>query len=118
MVGRKRFLRGLVAGILIALVDIVGVFLGVYLSGGLGDWSNWEFAGIFGLFEIITGIAFIIGPNIWRLPVIEASTTEQVPVRLAVSTVFIAHWTAGLKIIVGLALLFGALTQTGAGIIT
>jgi hypothetical protein len=67
------------------------------------------------LFEVATGIAFIIGPNIWRLPVAEANTSPATKVRLAASTIFIPHWAAGAKAAAGLALLSVVFVTEGVG---
>jgi hypothetical protein len=47
------------------------------------------------------GVAFIIGPNIWRLPDDEANTPSDTPVRLAIDTLFVPQWGAGAKVLAG-----------------
>ncbi|MCK9517629.1 MAG: hypothetical protein M0R74_01185 [Dehalococcoidia bacterium] len=59
--------RGLALGLTLSVVNLLGVFLTIVAFGGLGEWTRAQFAGLFGLIEVATGAAFVIGPNIWRL---------------------------------------------------
>jgi hypothetical protein len=113
-----RPLRGLLLGFALSVLNLLGTWLVLVALGGPGPWTAWQFIGLFGLLEVGTGIAFIIGPNIWRLPVAEANTSPRTPVHLAASTVFIPHWGAGAKAVAGLALLAGAAAHEGVGMAT
>ena len=110
-----RPIRGLILGFALSFVNLVGAFLAVMALGGLGAWTDWQFIGFFGLLEVASGLAFIFGPNVWRLPVAEANTSNRTAIRFAASTVFIPHWAAGAKCLAGLAMLAYAATRAGLG---
>ena len=113
----KRFLglfRGLAIGLSLSVLNLVGLFLTLLLFGGIGEWSNMQFVGIFGVFEIGTGIAFIVAPNVWRMPVFEAETSDRTTIRLTASTLFIPHWAGGAKCIAGAVMVIAAFTTEGA----
>lgn len=112
-------LRGLALGLTLSVVNLAGVFLTLVALGGLGEWSGTQFVGLFGLIEIATGAAFIIGPNIWHLPVSEARLERKpVEVQFAASTIFIPHWAGGVKGIAGLAFVAYAAGREGIGVAT
>jgi hypothetical protein len=108
-----RAFRGLVLGLTLSAVNAFGAFLALVALGGLGEWSGMQFLGIFGLLEVATGLAFVIGPNIWRLPVAEANTSARTKVRLAASTIFIPHWAAGAKTLGGTAFMVSSMVSEG-----
>lgn len=110
-----RPVRGLVLGFTLSFVNLLGAFIALMAIGGLGDWAGWQFIGFFGMLETATGIAFIFGPNVWRLPVAEANTSDRTAIRFAASTVLIPHWAAGAKCVAGLAMMVFAATRAGAG---
>jgi hypothetical protein len=110
-----RPIRGLILGFALSFVNLAGAFLAVMALGGLGAWSGWQFIGFFGLLEVASGLAFIFGPNVWRLPVAEANTGNRTAIRFAASAVFIPHWAAGAKCVAGLAMLVYAATRAGVG---
>jgi hypothetical protein len=110
-----RAVRGLLLGFILSFVNLLGAFLALLAIGGLGRWTGWQFIGFFGMLEVATGLAFIFGPNVWRLPVAEANTSERTAIRFAASTVFIPHWAAGAKCLAGLAMLVFAATRAGVG---
>ena len=108
--------RGLALGLTLSLVNLLGAFLTVVALGGLGEWTRAQFVGLFGTIEVATGAAFIIGPNIWRLPVAEAKLGPGPrDVKFAASTVLIPHWGGGVKCIAGVAFVVYALAAEGAG---
>lgn len=113
-----RALRGLVLGFTLSAVNLAGAFLTVLALGGLAPWTSWQFIGLFGVLEVATGIGFIVGPNIWHLPVAAGKLQNRTLVRLAASTIFIPHWAAGAKTLAGLALVGAALWNTGIGFAT
>ena len=98
---RFRALRGLVIGLSLSAFNLLGLFLTLLLVGGLGDYTGTQFVGVFGIFEIATALAFVYCPNIWRMPVIEADTSDRTSVHLAVSALRIPHWAGGAKAIAG-----------------
>jgi hypothetical protein len=110
-----RAIRGLLLGFILSFVNLLGAFFALLAIGGLGQWSGWQFIGFFGLLEVATGIAFVFGPNVWRLPVAEANTSNRTAIRFAASTIFIPHWAAGAKCIAGLAMMCFAASRSGVG---
>lgn len=110
-----RAIRGLLLGFILSFVNLLGAFLAIVAIGGLGNWAGWQFIGFFGMLEVATGIAFIFGPNVWRLPVAEANTSDRTAIRFAASTVFIPHWAAGAKCIAGLGMVAFAAARAGVG---
>lgn len=85
----------------LSFANLAGVFLTLVALGGLGEWTGTQFVGVFGIFEIATGLAFIVCPNIWRLPVAEADTPDRTSITLAADTATTPHWAAGVKVIAG-----------------
>jgi len=98
-------LRGLTLGLSISVMNLLGMFLTLLVVGGLGEWTAMQFTGAFGLFEIATAFAFMFCPNIWRLPVVEAETSDRTEVRLAASVAFIPHWAGSAKAVAGAVML-------------
>lgn len=110
-----RAVRGLLLGFMLSFVNLFGAFLALLAIGGLGRWTGWQFIGFFGMLEVSTGLAFVFGPNVWRLPVAEANTSERTAIRFAASTILIPHWAAGAKCIAGVGMLIFAGVRAGVG---
>ncbi|MDQ4018405.1 MAG: hypothetical protein M3188_01045 [Actinomycetota bacterium] len=91
-VGKGRAFRGLVFVFLLSFLNLVGVIVTLAALGGLAPWSAWQFIGAFGVLEAASGLANVISPNLWRLPVAELATSERTDVKLAASTILIPHW--------------------------
>jgi hypothetical protein len=87
----------------LTLVNLVGLILTTTALGGLAPWSSWQFIGAFGVLEAASGLANVISPNIWRLPVAELETRERTEVRLAGTAMLLPHW--------------GGLARCGAGLV-
>jgi len=113
-----RAVRGLLLGFTLSVLNLAGAFLVILALGGLGEWTRVQFIGLFGLMELATGLAFIVCPNIWRLPVAEANTSDHTPVRLAASTLLLPHWGAGAKALAGAVFLIAAAVHEGIGVAT
>jgi hypothetical protein len=92
----------------VSFLNLVGAFFALATLGGLGEWSNWQFFGLFGFIEAGMGLAFIVGLNIWRLRVSQANTKRTVDVRLAPDVLLIPQWGSAAKVVAGLAMLAGA----------
>jgi hypothetical protein len=107
-------LRGLSIGLALSLVNLAGAFLMLSALGGLDPWTPLQFLGLFGVFEAGTGIAYLFGPNIWRLPVAEANTRDSV--RLAPSVALLPHWPAAAKVLGGGLFLVAAVVGEGVGL--
>jgi hypothetical protein len=113
--GAPRAVRGLLLGFILSFLNLLGAFLALMAIGGLGAWTGWQFIGLFGLLEAATGVAFVFGPNVWRLPVAEANTSDRTAIQFAATTVFVPHWAAGAKCIAGLGMMIFAATRAGIG---
>ncbi len=106
-------LRGLALGLTLSVLNLAGAFLTLLALGGLGGWTGTQFIGLFGLLEVATGAAFVVGPNVWRLPVAAAELEPGTKVRFAASTILIPHWAGGMKSIAGFALVGWAAAHEG-----
>jgi hypothetical protein len=95
--------RGLVLVFSLSFLNLVGLILTATALGGLAPWSPWQFVGAFGVLEAASGLANVITPNVWRLPVAELETSGRTRVKLAASTVLLPHW--------------GGLARAGAGVV-
>jgi len=87
----------------LSFLNLVGVLLTVTALGGLTPWSRWQFIGMYGVIETASGLANVISPNIWRLPIAELRTSKRTDVKLAASALLLPHW--------------GALARAAAGIV-
>jgi hypothetical protein len=88
----SRAFRGLALVFLLSFVNLVGVIFTAAALGGVEPWSRWQFVGAFGVIEAASGLANLISPNIWRLPVAELQTSRRTDVRLAASALLLPHW--------------------------
>ena len=110
-----RAFRGLVLVFLLSFVNLVGLIVTVTALGGLAPWSRWEFVGAFGLLEAGSGLANVISPNIWRLPVAQLQTSSRTDVKLAASALRIPHWGGLARFVAGAVCLAVAGWQEGVG---
>jgi hypothetical protein len=83
--------------------------------GGLAPWSRWQFIGVFGLLEAASGLANVISPNIWRLPVAELTTSGRTDVKLAASALLLPHWGGLARFAAGIVCLGVSAWQDGLG---
>lgn len=113
--GTGRAFRGLALVFLLSFVNLVGVIVTVTGLGGLAPWSRWQFIGLFALIEIASGLANVISPNIWRLPIAELNTTGRTDVRLAASALLLPHWGGLARCGAGLVLLALVVWKEGLG---
>ena len=113
--GSGRAFRGLALVFLLSFVNLVGVIVTVAALGGLAPWSRWQFVGVFGILEVAAGLANVLSPNIWRLPVAELQTSERTDVRLAASALLLPHWGGLARCGAGLVFLAVAGWQEGVG---
>jgi hypothetical protein len=84
-------------------VNLVGLILTMTALGGLAPWTRWQFVGVFGVIEAASGLANVLTPNIWRLPIAELQTRSRTHVKLAASAMLLPHW--------------GGLARCGAGVV-
>jgi hypothetical protein len=108
-----RAFRGLFLVFVLSFLSLVGVLLTVTALGGLEDWTRWQFIGLFGMVEAASGLANIVLPNIWRLPVAEMQT-KRTRVRLAASTIGIPHWGGAARAVAGAILIVVASVAEGS----
>jgi hypothetical protein len=112
--GNGRAFRGLALVFLLSFVNLVGVILTATALGGLEPWSRWQFVGMYGVLEVASGLANVISPNIWRLPVAELQTSRRTDVTLAASAMLLPHWGGLARSVAGLVLI--ALTARHEGV--
>ncbi len=111
-----RAFRGLVLPFALSFLNLVGLILTTTALGGLGPWSRWQFVGAFGVLEAASGLANVISPNIWHLPVGQLQTSGRTDVRLAASTLLLPHWGGFARFGAGLVCLAVAAWQVGLGL--
>lgn len=101
--GSGRAFRGLALVFVLSFLNLVGVIVTATALGGIAPWSRWQFIGMYGAIEAASGLANVISPNIWRLPIAELQTSERTDVKLAASALLLPHW--------------GGLARSGAGLV-
>jgi hypothetical protein len=110
-----RAFRGLALVFLLSFVNLVGVIFTAAALGGVEPWTRWQFVGAFGVIEAASGLANVISPNIWRLPVAELQTGKRTEVRLAASALLLPHWGGLARFAAGFVCLALAAWQQGLG---
>jgi hypothetical protein len=111
--GTGRAFRGLALVFVLSFLNLVGVLLTVTALGGLTPWSRWQFIGMYGVIETASGLANVISPNIWRLPIAELRTSKPTEVKLAASALLLPHWGALARASAGVACIAGAAWHEG-----
>lgn len=97
----------------LSFLNLVGILLTATVLGGIAPWSRWQFIGLFGVVEVASGLANVVSPNVWRLPVAELQTGERTEVKLAASTLLLPHWGGIARAVAGLVLVGLAAWQEG-----
>lgn len=100
---------------MLSFVNLVGLLLTVTALGGLSPWSRWEFVGAFGVIEAASGIANVVSPNIWRLPIAQLEMSGQTDVRLSASALLLPHWGGLARCFAGLLCIAFAGWREGVG---
>lgn len=100
---------------MLSFVNLVGVIVTATALGGLAPWTRWQFIGMYGALEAASGLANVISPNIWRLPVAELQTSKRTDVKLAASAFLLPHWGGLARFAAGLVFLGLAAWQAGLG---
>jgi hypothetical protein len=111
--GSGRAFRGLVLVFLLSFLNLIGLILTTTALGGVAPWSRWQFIGAFGAIEAASGLANVISPNIWRLPVAELQTSERTDVKLAGLALLLPHWGGLARCVAGLVCLAASGWQEG-----
>jgi hypothetical protein len=114
--GSGRAFRGLALVFILSFINLVGVIFTVIALGGLAPWSRWQFIGMYGVIEAASGLANVISPNIWRLPIAELQTSKRTEVKLAASALLLPHWGGLARSIAGLVCIALAAWQEGLGL--
>jgi hypothetical protein len=114
--GWGRAFRGLVLVFLFSFLNLIGLILTTTALGGLAPWSRWQFVGAFGVIEAASGLANVLSPNIWHLPVAELQTSGRTDVKLARSVLLLPHWGGLARCGAGLVCLAIAAWQEGLGL--
>lgn len=96
-------------------MNLVGVIFTVTALGGLAPWSRWQFIGMYGAIEAASGLANVVSPNIWRLPIAELQTSDRTTVKLAASALLLPHWGGLARAAAGVVCLALAAWQEGLG---
>jgi hypothetical protein len=107
----SRAFRGLATVFVLSFVSLIGVIVTATALGALEPWTRWQFIGLFGVLEVAAGVANVIAPNLWRLPVAELNTKVQVT--LAPSTALMPHWGGLARAAAGLVLVLLVALQEG-----
>jgi hypothetical protein len=97
----------------LSFLNLVGVLLTATVLGGIAPWSRWQFIGMFGVVETASGLANVISPNIWRLPIAELRTSPRTDVKLAASALLLPHWGGLARAAAGLVCMALAAWQEG-----
>jgi hypothetical protein len=100
---------------LLSFLNLVGVIVTATALGGVAPWSRWQFVGLYGVIEAASGLANVISPNIWRLPVAQLQTTTRTDVKLAASALLLPHWGGLARFAAGLVCVALAAWQEGLG---
>jgi len=110
-----RAFRGLFLVFLLSFVNLVGLILTMTALGGLAPWSRWQFIGVYGVIETASGLANVLSPNVWRLPIAELQTSGRTDVKLARSAMLLPHWGGLARCVAGLVCLALAAWREGLG---
>ena len=111
----SRAFRGLALVFTLSFLNLVGVLVTATAVGGVAPWSRWQFIGMFGVVEAASGLANVISPNIWRLPIAELHTSKRTDVKLAASALLLPHWGGLARSAAGLVCMALAAWQEGLG---
>lgn len=111
---RMTLARQFIVGITLTVFNLFGALLTLSAIGGRGDWTVWQFVGLFGLIEWATGIAIVLGPNAWQLPIKQGRDMKS-DVALECRSLLTPHWAPGVKAAGGFVLMCAAAVVEGVG---
>jgi hypothetical protein len=97
-------------------VNLVGLILTATALGGVAPWSRWQFIGAFGVLEAASGLANVVSPNIWRMPIAELQTSKRTDLKLAASALLLPHWGGLARSLAGLVCMGIAAWHEGLGL--
>jgi hypothetical protein len=110
-----RAFRGLALVFVLSFVNLAGVLVTATALGGVEPWTGWQFIGLYGAAEAAAGLANVVSPNVWRLPIAQLETDRRTDVRLAASTMLIPHWGGLARTLAGLVLVAVVAWHEGVG---
>src|ERR687891_1490305 len=113
-----RAFRGLALVFFLSFVNLVGVLVTATALGGIQPWSRWQFIGMYGVVEAASGLANVLSPNVWRLPVAELQTRKRTEGKLAASVLLLPHWGGLARSAAGIVFVALAAWQEGTGAAT
>lgn len=114
--GSDRAFRGLALVFVLSFVNLLRVLLTATVVGGVTPSSRWQFIGMYGALEAASGLANVISPIIWRLPIAELRTSERTDVKLAASALLLPHWGGLARLAAGLVCMALAAWQEASGV--
>jgi hypothetical protein len=109
----RPLLRGLVLTFAVSFLNLVGLTLALTVLDARGDWESARFLGLFGLLEAGWGLAALLAPNFWRLPVVVSPYRDEEPQEISRRTVLRPHWAALGKLAAGVFLIGYAAAREG-----
>jgi hypothetical protein len=116
--GSDRAFRGLALVFVLSGVNLVGVLVTAAAVGGVEPWTRWQFIGMYGAIEVASGLANVISPNVWRLPIAELQTSRRTDVKLAMSAMLLPHWGGIARSLAGLVFIALAAWHEGVGAVS
>src|SRR5437870_8804891 len=91
------------------------VYLTARFLGGLAGWSFSQFAGLYGVFEASFGLANIVAPNFWVMPVARLSLPHEDAVVLRLADLRAIHWDGTGRMLAGAAFVSWSAARSGWG---
>jgi hypothetical protein len=109
----KRAFRGLFLVFCITFLNLAGMALTAIGLNALGNWTLWQFVGLFGIVEAASGLANVVTPNLWAMPVLEQETSSRTRTVLALETLALAHWGGLARTLAGCVMIAAAANHAG-----
>ncbi len=104
----NRAFRGLFLVFFITFLNLAGMGLTAVGLNALGEWTFWQFVGLFGVIEAASGLANVVTPNLWAMPVVEQETSARTKSVLAFEMLTLAHWGGLARTIAGIVMIAAA----------
>jgi hypothetical protein len=111
---RRSDARKAVAVFGLSFLTLAGVLLTVVGLDSLGDWTEWQFVGLFGLLEAGAGLGSVYAPNFWLIPVRHGWPGGEGR-HLGLRELKVPHFSAAGRIAAGATMLAGATVHEGSG---
>lgn len=111
----NRAFRGLFLVFFLTFLNLAGMTLTAIGLNALGEWTIWQFVGLFGVVEAASGLANVVTPNLWAMPVLEQETSNRTRTVLALETLRLAHWGGLARTLAGVVMIAAAGYHAGVG---